>query len=85
MDRIIVASNSISNVIKFQSRICHFVQKGKEKSPGNDRKKKRTIMAIPPGTASIYNQPFQSRRGGEDGMLDHMSALPPFIPERRIQ
>lgn len=40
MDRIIVASNSISNFIKFQSRICHFDQQGKEESPRKDRKKK---------------------------------------------
>lgn len=40
MDRIIVAKNSISNFIKFQSRICHFVQQGKEKGLRKDRKKK---------------------------------------------
>jgi len=41
MDRIIVASNSISNFIKFQSRICHFDQQGKEESEKRQEKEKQ--------------------------------------------
>ena len=78
----IVASNSISDVITFQRGICHFIQRGKRKEKTGGRK---TITAIPLRTASIYNQPFRSRREAEAGVLNHMSALLLFTSMRRIQ
>ncbi len=47
--------------------------------------RRKTITAIPPRTASIYNRQFKSHREGEDEMLNHMSVVLPFISMRRIQ
>lgn len=71
----IVASISISDVIKFQNKIYHFVQQGKEKSP-KDRKKKNNYC-YSARTAPIHKE-------GEDVMLNHTSLLP-FIAMKRIQ
>lgn len=79
--RTIEASNSISDIIMFQRRICHFVQRRKKEKTGG----RKTITAIPLRTASIYNQPFRSRREGEAGVSNHMSALLLFTSVRRIQ